>query len=105
MKYIDSFREGEGVNDIYLVRSKKSDVTKTGKPYEKLVLADKTGSVDAMIWDPSSAGIDDFEVLDYICVKCCCKQLPGGQSAQYQACQKMLGRRIRSCRLSSCYRT
>ena len=61
MKYIESFREGEGINDIYLVRSKKSDVTKTGKPYEKLVLTDKTGSVDAMIWDPNSAGIDDFE--------------------------------------------
>ena len=68
MKYIESFREGEGINDIYLVRSKKSDVTKTGKPYDKLVLADKTGSVDAMIWDPSSAGIDDFDTLDYICI-------------------------------------
>ena len=68
MRYIDSFKEGEGINDIYLVRSKKSDVTKTGKPYDKLVLADKTGSVDAMIWDPNSAGIDDFDTLDYICV-------------------------------------
>mgnify|MGYP002863927691 CR=1 FL=1 len=42
MKYIDSFKEGEGINDIYLVKSKKSDVTKTGKPYDKLVLATTT---------------------------------------------------------------
>ena len=68
MRYIESFREGEGINDIYLVRSRKSDVTKTGKPYEKLVLTDKTGSIDAMIWDPNSSGIDDFDTLDYICV-------------------------------------
>ncbi len=68
MKYIESFREGEGINDIYLVRSKKADVTKTGKPYDKLVLSDKTGSIDAMIWDPNSAGIDDFDVLDYVLV-------------------------------------
>lgn len=68
MKYLDSLREGENINEIYLVKSKKSDVTKTGKPYEKLILSDKTGSVDAMIWDPNSPGIDDFDVLDYVWV-------------------------------------
>lgn len=68
MKYLDSLTEGENVNEVYLVKSKKSDVTKTGKPYEKLVLADKTGSVDAFIWDPNSPGIDDFDTLDYIWV-------------------------------------
>ena len=68
MKYIESFREGDNINDIYLVKSKKSDVTKTGKPYDKVVLQDKTGSIDAMIWDPNSPGIDDFDVLDYILI-------------------------------------
>lgn len=68
MKFLDALTEGENINEIYLVKSKKSDVTKTGKPYDKLVLADKTGSVDAMIWDPNSPGIDDFDVMDYIWV-------------------------------------
>jgi len=68
MRYIESFREGDNVNDIYLVKSKKSDVTKTGKPYDKVVLQDKTGSVDAMIWDPNSPGIDDYDALDYILI-------------------------------------
>ena len=68
MRYIESFKEGENVNDIYLVKSKKSDITKTGKPYDKIVLQDKTGSIDAMIWDPNSAGIDDYDVLDYIMI-------------------------------------
>ncbi|MBO4267676.1 MAG: HD domain-containing protein [Lachnospiraceae bacterium] len=88
MKYIDSFREGEGVNDIYLVRSKKSDVTKTGKPYEKLILADKTGSIDAMIWDPSSAGIDDFEVLDYICVNAVVNSFQGANQLNIKRVRK-----------------
>lgn len=68
MRFLESLREGEGVSEVYLVKSKKSDVTKTGKPYERVVLSDKTGSVDAMIWDPSSPGIDDFDALDYIFV-------------------------------------
>lgn len=89
MRYIDSLREGEGINDIYLVRTKKSDVTKTGKPYEKLVLSDKTGSIDAMIWDPNSAGIDDFDVLDYICVNAVVNSYQG-------ACQLNI-KRVRKC--------
>ncbi|MBR6158838.1 MAG: HD domain-containing protein [Lachnospiraceae bacterium] len=89
MKYIESFREGEGINDIYLVRAKKTDMTKTGKPYEKLVLADKTGSVDAMIWDPNSAGIEDFDVLDYICVNAAVNN--------YQGANQLNIKRVRKC--------
>ncbi|MBR4575299.1 MAG: HD domain-containing protein [Lachnospiraceae bacterium] len=89
MKYIESFRDGEGINDIYLVRSKRSDVTKTGKPYDKLVLTDKTGSIDAMIWDPNSAGIDDFDVLDYILVNAVVNT--------YQGANQLNIKRVRKC--------
>ena len=29
-------------------------------------MQDKTGTIDAKIWDPNSAGIDEFDALDYI---------------------------------------
>mgnify|MGYP002228079693 CR=1 FL=1 len=41
-------------------------VTKNGKPYENIILQDKTGMMDGKIWDPNSLGIDDFDALDYI---------------------------------------
>ncbi len=66
MKYIESFREGEKVAGVYLCKSKSSAVTKNGKPYESAILQDKTGTVDAKIWEPGSLGIDDFETLDYV---------------------------------------
>lgn len=66
MRYIKSYKEGESVNDVYLVKSKKTDVAKNGKPYDKIVLQDKTGCIDAMIWDLSSNGINDYEALDYV---------------------------------------
>ena len=43
-------------------------MTKAGKPYESLILQDKTGTLDAKIWDPNSQGIEEFEALDYIAV-------------------------------------
>ena len=89
MRYIESLREGEGINEIYLVKSKKSDLTKTGKPYEKVVLSDKTGNVDAMIWEPNSAGIEDFDVLDYIMVNAVVNS--------YQGANQLSIKRVRKC--------
>ena len=66
MRYIETFREGEKIADIYLCKHKTSAVTKNGKPYDSMILQDKTGTVDAKIWDPNSLGIDDFDALDYV---------------------------------------
>lgn len=68
MKYIETFREGERINGILLCKHKQAAVTKNGKPYENVILQDKTGMLDAKIWEPDSQGIDDFETLDYISV-------------------------------------
>lgn len=66
MHYIEKLREGERVNEIYLCKNKQSALTKAGKPYEALILQDKTGTLDAKIWEPGSVGIDDFDRFDYI---------------------------------------
>ena len=66
MKYLNELHEGDRISSIYLCKHKQSAVTKNGKPYENVILQDKTGCMDAKIWDPNSQGIDDFDVLDYI---------------------------------------
>ncbi len=66
MKYIETLREGERIQEIYLCKQKTSAMTKTGKEYENVILQDKTGQLDAKIWDPGSMGIEDFEALDYV---------------------------------------
>ena len=66
MKYISDLREGDRVSDIYLCKTKNPAVTKNGKPYENLILQDKTGQIDAKIWEPNSEGIADFSPMDYI---------------------------------------
>ena len=66
MIYIGTFREGDKINEIYLCKYKQSATAKNGKMYENVILQDKTGTIDAKIWDPNSSGIEDFEVMDYV---------------------------------------
>ncbi|MCR5108639.1 MAG: HD domain-containing protein [Lachnospiraceae bacterium] len=66
MKYIATFHENENIKDIYMIKQRTSAVTKTGKAYDNVILQDKTGNIDGKIWDPNSAGIDDFEAFDYV---------------------------------------
>ena len=66
MRYIQELREGSSVKDIYLCKKRMALVTKNGKNYESLTLQDKTGTIDAKIWDPNSMGIGDFDELDYV---------------------------------------
>jgi len=66
MKFIKDYRDGDRVFDIYLCKHKSSAVTKNGKPYETATLQDKTGTIEAKIWDPNSAGIADFDDMDYV---------------------------------------
>lgn len=66
MKYIESFREGMHVSDVYLCKNRQIALTKSGKEYGNLILQDKTGTIDSKIWDLGSPGIGNFETLDYV---------------------------------------
>lgn len=66
MKYIKELHEGETIRNIYLCRGKRSAETRNGKPYDNLILQDKTGNLDGKVWDPNSQGIADYEEKDFI---------------------------------------
>ena len=66
MRYIDTLKEGDRVQETYFCKQKTTAMTKTGKEYQNVILQDKTGQLDAKIWDPGSMGIDEFDSFDYI---------------------------------------
>ncbi|MBQ5698956.1 MAG: HD domain-containing protein, partial [Lachnospiraceae bacterium] len=66
MKYIETFREGMHVSDVYLCKTKQIALTKNGKEYGSVTLQDKTGTIDGKIWDLGSPGIGEFGAMDYI---------------------------------------
>ena len=68
MKYIETFREGAHISEVYLCKTKQIALTKNGKEYGSLTLQDKTGTVDAKIWELNSPGINEFAAMDYVFV-------------------------------------
>lgn len=90
MKFIKDFKDGDRVFDIYLCKHKQSAVTKNGKPYDNVILQDKTGTIDAKIWEPNNAGIDEFDALDYVEVY--------GDVSSFQGALQVSIKRARVCR-------
>ncbi len=66
MRYINTLVEGETIRNIYLCKGKRSAETRNGKPYDNLILQDKTGTLDGKVWDPNSNGIADYAENDFI---------------------------------------
>ena len=66
MKYINTLAEGDSVRSIYLCKGKRSAETRNGKPYDNVILQDKTGTLDGKVWEPNSQGIRDYEENDFI---------------------------------------
>lgn len=90
MKYIKDYKESDRMFDIYLCKHKQSAVTKNGKPYDNVILQDRTGVIDAKIWDPNNAGIEDFDSMDYIEVY--------GDVTSFQGALQVNVKRVRKCR-------
>lgn len=67
MYYINELREGEMINAIYFCKTKQALQTKAGKNYYSMLLQDKTGTIDAKVWDLNN-GIAHFEPMDYIAI-------------------------------------
>ena len=49
-----------------MCKGKRSAETRNGKPYDNLILQDKTGTLDGKVWDPNSGGIADYDEMDFI---------------------------------------
>ena len=66
MRYIKDLHEGETIRNVYLCKGKRSAETRNGKPYDNLILQDKTGTLDGKVWDPNSQGIAEYDEKDFI---------------------------------------
>ena len=89
MKYIKDYKDGDRVFDVYFCKFKSSAVTKNGKSYDNVILQDKTGTLDAKIWDPNNAGIADFDAMDYIEVY--------GEVTSFNGALQVNVKRVRKC--------
>jgi 3'-5' exoribonuclease len=76
MQTIVSLKEGDWVEEIYLVTAKQVSTAKNGVIYLSLKLADKTGEIDGKLWDNADEVARRFEREDFVRIK--------GITANYQ---------------------
>lgn len=86
MRFICELREGDAISGIYLCKNKQNLKTKAGKSYYSMILQDKTGTVDAKVWELNN-GIEHFESMDFIKVD--------GQITSFQGALQVNVRRVR----------
>ena len=72
----------------FLCKSKQTAMTKSGKPYDNVILQDKTGTLDAKIWDVGSVGIEEFDAMDYIAITGDITSFSGQFAVFHKACEK-----------------
>lgn len=53
--YVETLKEGDRFDDLFLVKSVKLGETRAGKPYLVLTVMDKSGEVTGPIWDNAEA--------------------------------------------------
>jgi 3'-5' exoribonuclease len=74
--FANALEPNQQVQTTFLVLNKDVRQKKTGEPYLSLVLGDKTGDIDAKMWDGVADIVDTFERNDYVKVR--------GQATVYQ---------------------
>jgi 3'-5' exoribonuclease len=73
-----SYEEGKLFDSFFLLLSKQQRTTKTNKPYLNLIFADKTGQVEARVWDPADPRIArDVDQGDIVKVRGCVSLFDG----------------------------
>jgi len=63
---ISDLQPGQPVTGVFLVAAKEVRQKKSGDPYLSLTLVDKTGDIDAKMWDNVEGVLDAFERNDFI---------------------------------------
>ena len=67
--YVKELEANRNFTAIFLVRSKEIREKKTGEPYLSLSLSDRTGEVEAKMWDNVAEVMETFEREDFVKVK------------------------------------
>jgi 3'-5' exoribonuclease len=68
-RFLEELSEGELVQDVFLVKQSLLKTSRSGSLYMDLKLADKSGTVNAKLWDASRQLHESFGADDFIMVR------------------------------------
>lgn len=65
-QYVNQLGEREQIDEVFLVADKQLRANRNGNLYLQMRLSDRTGSVNAMMWNASDATYSSFDNGDYL---------------------------------------
>ena len=67
--YVSQLQPNQVITATFLVHMKDVRQKKTGEPYLSLLLGDRTGELEAKMWDNVAEGLESFSRDDFVKVK------------------------------------
>ena len=68
-RYVRDLRPHENITDYFLVQSKDVRLKKDGDPYLAMVLSDRTGRLEAKMWEGIEEVVGTFDSADFVKVQ------------------------------------
>ena len=68
-QFVGSIKDRDSVHAIFLVKEKIMAMAKNGKPYMNLRLMDKSGEIEAKVWDNTEVLDKQFDKDDFVNVR------------------------------------
>lgn len=67
--YVAKLREGDKIEDVFLIASRSVAEARNGSTYIRLRLADKTGEVDAFRWNATESDVAKINEADFVLIR------------------------------------
>lgn len=67
--YVNALEPSQTITSSFLVQTKEVREKKSGEPYLSLLLSDKTGRIDAKMWDNVAEVLETFDRDDFVKIK------------------------------------
>ena len=68
-QFVSEIKDRDPVNAVFLVKDKILAMAKNGKPYMNLRLMDKSGDIEAKVWDNTELLDKQFDKDDFVKVR------------------------------------
>src|SRR5262249_44837858 len=68
-RFVEKLADGDSVEDVFLVNDKQLRANRNGNLYLQLDLADRTGIINARMWNAGDSIFRSFEVGEFLLVK------------------------------------
>jgi len=65
-RYVEQLRDGDNLEDIYLVTDKQLRVNRNGNSYLSIELRDRTGGINSRLWNAGDQTAREFNIGDFL---------------------------------------